>query len=242
MPSMNEPGDVGHQMSVLHWRYVDSSRVGEEQRRNSGWQPENLRKPEFSPATVVDVGAGSGTPTLYEAFPDAHHVLIEPLQECQETLKAWVTDHGAEFLPVAVGDSKGTVTLHVDPDAPWISSILEARWLPPRPAVDRQVEMTTLDDLLEERKWRTPLGLKIDTEGFEDRVIRGATRFLGDTQFVIAEVNVEKRFEDSYVFADFIGLMDSRDFALCDILDGSKPSPTGTVTYVDALFCRKQAQ
>jgi FkbM family methyltransferase len=238
---MGEQGDGPRLMSVLEWRYVDSESHGEEQTRISGWRPENLAKPEFSPATVVDVGAGNGTPTLYEAFPTAHHALIEPLQEWEENLQKWVTHHGGEYLPIAVGDSKGTVTIHVDPDFPWISSILEARWMPPRPALDRQIEMTTLDELLEERKWQAPLGLKIDTEGFEDRVIRGATKFLSKTQFVIVEVNVEKRFEDSYSFADFIGLMDSHDFALCDILDGSKPSPTGTVAYVDALFCRKPA-
>jgi FkbM family methyltransferase len=236
---MEKQDDGPEQLSVLEWRYVDSHAHAEEQTRRSGWRPENLAKPEFSPATVVDVGAGNGTPTLYEAFPAAHRVLIEPLQEWAESLEHRVTHHGDEFLPIAVGDSKGTVTIHVDPDFPWISSVLESRWIAGRPSVDREIEMTTLDDLLGERKWQTPLGLKIDTEGFEDRVIKGATRFLTETQFVIVEINVEKRFEDSYSFADFIALMDSHGFALCDILDGSKPSPTGTVSYVDGLFCRK---
>ena len=82
------------------------------------------------------------------------------------------------------------------------------------------------------------MGLKIDTEGFEDRVIKGAAQFLAETQFVIVEVNVEKRFDDTY-FLEFISLMDSSGFVLCDILDGSKPDPTGSVVFLDLLFWRR---
>ena len=35
----------------------------------------------FVPETVIDVGAGEGTFEIYETFPDAYHLLIEPLEE-----------------------------------------------------------------------------------------------------------------------------------------------------------------
>ena len=99
--------------------------------------------------------------------------------------------------------------------------------------------ITTLDRLLEERKWDPPFALKIDTEGFEDRVIGGATRLLDQTQFVIAEVSVTRRFEGSYSFADFIALMDSRGFQLIDVLDGAKSCRKGSVAFLDLLFCQR---
>jgi hypothetical protein len=35
----------------------------------------------LSPATVIDVGVGPGTPELYAAFPGVRLVLVEPLEE-----------------------------------------------------------------------------------------------------------------------------------------------------------------
>ena len=64
--------------------------------------------------------------------------------------------------------------------------------------------------------------LKIDTEGYEAHVVRGADRLLAETQLVIAEVNMAKRFEESYSFAEFVALMDSHGFAAVDVLGGQK--------------------
>jgi len=78
----------------------------------------------------------------------------------------------------------------------------------------REVAVKTLDTLMEEYGFEPPFGLKIDTEGFEDQVVRGATNFLRRTQFVIAEVSVAERFLESYTFAEFTELMDENDFFL----------------------------
>src|SRR5215472_996180 len=45
------------------------------------WTPAYIRRLGFRPATMVDVGVGPGTPDIYEAFPDAFLVLIEPVAE-----------------------------------------------------------------------------------------------------------------------------------------------------------------
>jgi FkbM family methyltransferase len=105
------------------------------------------------------------------------------------------------------------------------------------PVEKRKIPVTTLDALLDKHDFQAPFGLKIDTEGFEYQVIEGATNFLRDTQFVIAEVNVAKVYEGSYSFAEFIEIMAENDFALCDILYTKKEGP-GEVLFVDAVFRR----
>ena len=79
--------------------------------------------------------------------------------------------------------------------------------------------------------------MKIDVEGWEDRVIKGAGEVLRDTEFVIAEVSVANRFFDGYTFAEFIALMDDRGFSACDFLDIGRADDS-TVTFVDVLFKR----
>jgi FkbM family methyltransferase len=221
------------------WFTGDPRVVKGEPERELGWATENLRKPGFSPATIIDVGVGWGTPPIYRSFPEAHHVLIEPLKEYEDNLKRWVAQFGGEYLLTAVGEREGSVTLHVDPEFPLESSLLAyAGGRRDREVVERTVSMTTLDKLLEEHHWKPPFGLKIDTEGYEHRVIEGATGLLAETQFVIAEVCVARRFQDGYSFAEFIALMDSLGFGLYDVVDGLKAF-RGKVFFIDALFRRE---
>src|SRR3989442_12701698 len=80
-------GPAGEPESLLWWAEGDHE-IGEGARsRGSGWRPENMRKRGFAPATVIDVGAAYGTPALYAAFPDAYHVMIEPLADYEPSLR-----------------------------------------------------------------------------------------------------------------------------------------------------------
>ena len=49
---------------------------------------EQLKRLGFDPRTVIDVGVAHGTPALYQTFPDARHLLIEPVEECTPFLEA----------------------------------------------------------------------------------------------------------------------------------------------------------
>jgi FkbM family methyltransferase len=211
----------------------------------SDWRPAILSRPGLEPATVIDVGVADGTLGLRDAFPSAHHVLIEPLEEFRRDLERLVAEHGGEYLLTAIGAEEGTTTIDVHPrdllmssSFAWQSGAEGADGGPGSAGEKRTVPLTTLDRLLEQRGWRGPFGLKLDAEGAEYDVIRGSERLLEQTQFVIAEVSVGERFEGGYTFADFIALMDAHGFRLDDLLSAPK-LPTGGVSYVDGLFTRK---
>ena len=70
---------------------------------------------KLSPPRVIDVGAGAGTPALYEAFPDAHHVLIEPLVEFETALQALV-ERAAPSTSRPPWSRAGEMTLNVTSD------------------------------------------------------------------------------------------------------------------------------
>ncbi len=232
---MSAPDDF----AFLIWQ-VGRRADNEEYRRGTGWRAENLSKPEFSPATVIDVGVARGTPSLYEAFPAAHFVLIEPLREFEGDLDRIVRRRGGEYVLGAVGATPGRAEIYVNPAMLYESSLLVNEWRaePEREALERrEIELTTLDALWSERGWKGPFGLKIDAEGYEHRVIEGAADLLAATQFVIAEVSITRRFTGGVSFADFIALMDHRGFAVYDLLDGQKRG-SGGVEFVDVMFHR----
>ncbi len=210
--------------------------------KQSGWQSANLRKPGLSPRTVVDVGVGEGTPALYEAFPEAFQVLVEPLKESEPHIHKILQEYEGEYFLTAVGAREEQLTINVEPNAKSKSSIHSRTDLTSTGDLveRRQIPVTTLDKLMEEHDFQPPFGLKIDTEGFEYQVIEGASAFLRKTQFVVAEISVAERFVGGYSFSEFLEIMSRNGFHLCDILSMRKPmSPSSELKFIDALFRRK---
>ena len=211
--------------------------------KTPSWEPAALRQLGFSPRTVVDVGAGDGdgTAELYAAFPDAFHVLVEPLKENEPHLQRILQQYNGRYFLTALGAREEELSINVELPPRWrnMSSIHPRTDFTSssNPVEKRKIPVTTLDALLDKHDFQAPFGLKIDTEGFEYQVIEGATNFLRDTQFVISEVNVAKVYEGSYSFAEFIEIMAENSFALCDILYTKREGP-GEVLFVDAVFRR----
>lgn len=195
------------------------------------WLAANLKGKVF-PQTVVDVGVGRGTPQLYEAFPEAFQVLIEPLSEHEAGLREILKSYRGAYFLTAAGARDGKLDINVEPRRIAMSSFLERTELTAtgRHLEKREVRLTTLDTLMKEYDLRPPFGLKIDAEGFEYQVIEGAPAFLRKTQFVIAEVSLGQRFKEGYTFHDFAEIMNANGFYLWDILH------IGGKKFVDAVF------
>jgi FkbM family methyltransferase len=209
------------------------------------WTPAYIRRLGFRPATMVDVGVGPGTPDIYEAFPESFLVLVEPVEEQFAAARRILKRRRGTLIEAALGAAVGTRTLLVEPGALQGSSFYtynpESK---SREAgrngttIAREVRVTTLDALIEDGAWAAPFGLKMDAQGAELEVIRGGSRFLARTEFVIAEVNVIDRYPGSYSFAEFIAAMDGQGFQVCDILDIAR-TPSAEVKYLDLVFRRK---
>lgn len=210
------------------------------------WTPTYIQRLGFHPATVIDAGVGPGTPDIYEAFPDSYLVLVEPVEEFFFSAHAVLAKRAGILIPAALGSGERMQTMFVEPRQPQGSSFsvydpkTRSRDWSQRgdAAIPRSVEVTSLDALIAKHAWQPPFGLKIDTQGSELEIIRGATRFLSQTEFVIAEVNLIDRYPGSYSFAEFIAALDQAGFRVCDILDITR-TPTSEVKYVDLVFRRK---
>jgi len=203
-----------------------------------GWNPGHLRRLGFAPSTLVDVGVARGTPVLYEAFPSAHLVLVEPLTEFEPVLRQLLSRRKGELIQVALGSREERRSIHVESGNVLKSSIQQRSALTETGQISekREISVSTLDALLESRGWEPPFGLKIDTEGFELEVVKGADAFLAHCQFVIAEVSVAERFRNSYSFAGFVHAMDQRGFRVCDVLEIDRATSPPESKYLDLVF------
>jgi hypothetical protein len=140
----------------------------------------------------------------------------------------------------AAGSRSGTGIINVESELFGRSSLLR-RTLHTATGAQvhkREIPIKTIDEIVVERGLSGPFGVKIDTEGYELEVIRGAKSVLHDTQFIIAEVSVLPRFEGGYTFFDFISALHEEGFFLSDVLRVAR-SPRGFgVMFLDALFSK----
>ena len=205
------------------------------------WEPAYIRRLGFRPQTIIDVGVGQGTPQLYAAFPDAQLILVEPLAEFFEEIGQILARRRGVHIPAAAGSCEGELELRVEPRQTGRSSHYSGH--PVERTGDtltpRRVQVTTIDRIIAKHAFPEPFGLKIDTEGAELEVIRGAAATLERTLFVIAEVDVlHNRFEGSYSFAQFIAAMDQAGFEVCDLLAIGRAASSHVVD-VDLVFQRR---
>lgn len=190
--------------------------------------------------TIIDVGVGYGTPELYDAFPDARLILVEPSPEFHETIHTHILSqrYGALY-PYAAGARSGTARLPLKGTR---TSLLKRTSLTgdgsnPTAEDTCDVQIERLDTILSDEPLAPPSLLKIDTEGYELEVLAGAPRILERVDYLLTEVSVMRRFEDSYEFLDLCRYIQDSGFRLAHIL--STPRNTqGLVLFADMLFER----
>lgn len=123
----------------------------------------------------VDVGANVGLYTIWAIDHGAEVLAVEPDRRSRQRLEENLALNGyaVELAPVAVGEAEGTVQMTDDLDQQNHLLLGDAA----RPGVGQVVPVRTLDDLVGPR---TVDGLKIDVEGAELLVLRGACRLLSE--------------------------------------------------------------
>ena len=149
---------------------------------------------------ILDVGANHGdfAGAASAVFPDASIWLFEPLPELhgELRLRSQVHKNRWKIFPHALGSEKAILQLHIDPEHDDIASLVgfNDSYLENNPKSENlkqgSCEVIPLDDYFENFSERGIDLMKIDVEGFEFEVMKGATKALKQTRALIIEVSL----------------------------------------------------
>ena len=134
-------------------------------------------------ACIVDVGSNVGASLLQmlAVRPAARAIAIEPSARYLSCLRRNLEGFArAEIVPVAIGRRKGKTWLYNNTTS---ASVVNMTYCGFESLDQQQVTMRTLDDLMRHRG-RASL-VKIDTDGYDMEVLRGAGGVLRDDQPVV---------------------------------------------------------
>ncbi|MTD45769.1 FkbM family methyltransferase [Conexibacter sp. W3-3-2] len=195
-----------------------------------------------APATLVDVGVAAGTPVLYDAFPHARRLLVEPLREWEPTLRDLVAaaPTGSAYELCAAGPQPGELEIGVHRVLACSSMVgdragdgadVERRVVPVR-RLDDVVAAHGLDD-------GRPVVLKADVEGAELEVLKGAPATLERTQLVLLEVSLFALNPGGAQLAEVVGWMAEHGWAVADLYDGHVRPLDGQLAQIDIAFTRE---
>jgi len=205
-----------------------------------------IRALGLKPATIIDVGGNVGqfSVAARKIFPTAKLHVFEPHPECFAKLTAAMAFAPDTVLhQVAVGETTGEVTLNLNSHAHSSSILPLARahkeaFPEAREVATATVKLSTLDALLAGIDLPAPIFLKVDTQGYEAQVLRGATRILAACEWVMAEVSFDSLYEGEMTFAGISALMAERNFRFDRPVGWLTAGRQGVIMQMDALYRR----
>lgn len=167
-------------------------------------------------ATIIDVGVLTCTGPLMQEFADRPHVLVEPIEEFAPRIRKIYDKKGIEYdlIIAAMSDRDGEVSMQTKSvrDGTTITHARITDTLGDGPTY-RKVPAKTVASLVEELGCKTPFLLKIDVDGAELEILKGARAVLDDCSVICVEVGIKNIVQR----ADFIIRAGFQPFDLVDL-------------------------
>lgn len=101
-----------------------------------------------------------------------------------------------------------------------------------------EVQVDRLDALIEQNGLKNIL-LKIDVQGFEMSVLKGAEKVLERVLVIVCEVSFASLYEQQCTFEEIASFLRKYNFDLIDIGDPIRSRHTQEVLYVDLAFVKR---
>jgi FkbM family methyltransferase len=147
---------------------------------------------EAVPTNVFDVGANCGlfAALLNQKFPKSNIFCFEPSEDLHPIIKKNCEHGNVSVYNYAIGEDDQLKTFYVNPQSQQTNSlnIKAATLFTPETNLKKQVvQCRSLDSIAKENKIECVEVLKIDVQGYEGAVFRGAKKLLPTVEYLFVE-------------------------------------------------------
>jgi len=186
----------------------------------------------FAPRSIVDVGAfeGDWSRLAKRVWPAASLRMVEPNLEKQARLSVIAGDLNAALICELLGAEDGReVQFHLMESG---SSIMSER--SPLPRTIEQRQLRRLDSVIPELE--RPAFLKIDAQGYELEILRGAAALLPAFAAILMEIAIIEINVGAPLLHDVLTSMKTLGFITYDILEIHRRPLDQALNQIDLIF------
>lgn len=205
-----------------------------------------LKASDLGVNTILDVGANRGqfsnklraagyrgTIVSFEPLSAAHHVLRERAKEDRDWIVAPRMALGSRTEETQINVSEnldsssllavGKRSVNAAPETHYVGS--------------ESVTVRRLDDVVQP-EWRPPFAFKLDTQGFELEVLKGAGRLLNDTVLITTELSLTPLYDGGAPMAEVFRYLEEHGFRCIGLSEGFIDTARNELLQVDGIFVR----
>jgi FkbM family methyltransferase len=202
---------------------------------------DTLRRLGYVPSHIVDVGANRGnwTRTAMKYFPGIRYTMFEPQEKMRSEVEDLLQKTGVEFHCMGAGPMNSTMKLtqHEWDDSHTFALTSEQADDLGYPQVD--VPVVALDDFFKERGLPKIDILKIDAEGWDLEVLKGAAKTATEADIVLMEASVLNPVFQNTV-EKVLAAMSLLGFTLLDITDLNRTKKDNALWLVELAFVKQE--
>lgn len=192
----------------------------------------------FSPKTIIDIGAYEGTWSVAakRIWPQSKSILVEPNSEKRSKLEKISRELGGKLYFDLLGANDGEqVKFNVMETG---SSIMSELSQVPRVVETRT--LSTLDSLAMD--FESPALLKIDAQGYELEILKGATRTLAKCEAILLEIAIIEINVGAPLLHDVTSFMKMLGFVAAEVLETHRRPLDRALSQIDVLFVRLESK
>lgn len=197
--------------------------------------------------TVIDAGASNGgfAGKARQLFPGAYIYSFEALELPYKQLIAnFAGDDRFEAHQLVLSDKQEKITFYEN-DYSGSSSMLKMKQahIDAYPFTKKvtPVELTadTLDNFFSGKKLEEKILLKMDVQGAEHLVLKGASHLLRKTDVIFTEVSFRPLYDNSLLINEIITMLEKENFMIAGIENVSQSLQDGSFLQADVFFVKK---
>ncbi len=196
--------------------------------------------------TIIDIGSNEGQfiNEIETILPGRKIFAFEPIPACFKKMLANTGSSNITGYNIGISDIDGTTEINISSNLV-SSSILNMEDLhkasyPESQYIKKEtIELKRLDTVFADLELIENILIKIDVQGYEEKVIRGGEKTFSKAVALIIETAFEPFYEGQWLFDDLYSHFSKSGFKFMGFADQVFSKKTGIPIYADAIFIKR---
>jgi FkbM family methyltransferase len=213
-------------------------------------KPENnLWLTELGIEAVLDIGANDGdyARRISQILPEAQIYSFEPIPSCYQQLLEKTKALKIIAFPFALGEKEEELSINVSAHSPsssllGMATLHEEMFEGSGYVKSEMIIVKRLDDIAIQLNLKKKYLVKIDVQGFEDKVIKGGIETIRHASIIIIETSFQELYKGQMLFGEIHDLLQSLGFRFGGNLSQAKFWKDGSFLYADSVFFNRSLE